>query len=317
MKKFLRKNIIILDFLLMPLVLLSGIVLKNARKIGFANLPISKYLLLKIGVFPIINQYYEPIFDFKGMEKKLTCLRKLNGINLYEEEQISFLKKLSFQDEIKNWPIEKTENHEFYLNNGAFCEGDSEYWYQIIRYLKPKRIIEIGSGFSTLIAIKALAKNKEEGFESELTCIEPYEMAWLERMNVNLIREKVENIDICFFKKLNKNDILFIDSSHIIRPGGDILYEYLNILPSLNKGVFVHIHDICTPYHYPLKWFNKDVRFWNEQYLLEAFLTNNSNWEIVGALNFLHKRHFNKIKIVAPFINKKDELGSFYLKKIK
>ena len=247
----------------------------------------------------------------------MTKKRELKGINFDEKKQFAFLKNLNFKSEIISIPYSKTSKREFFINNGAFCEGDAEYWYQIIRYLKPKNIIEIGSGFSTLMAIKAINKNKSEGFNCELTCIEPFEMPWLKNMNVNLIRKKVENIELSFFEKLNENDILFIDSSHMINPTGDVLYEYLHILPSLNKGVYVHLHDICTPYHYPIKWYTESFRFWNEQYLLEAFLTNNSNWEIIGSLCYLQKDYHEILKKVSPFLNKEDEVGSFYIKKIK
>ena len=142
----------------------------------------------------------------------------------------------------------------------------------MIRHLKPKRIIEIGSGFSTLVAVEAIQKNKSEGYPTTLTCIEPFEFSWLEELpDVKVIRERVENIPIDYFSALEAGDILFIDSSHIIRPGNDVLFEYLHILQALQKGVMVHIHDIFSPKHYPRAWMVEQQLFWNEQYLLEAF----------------------------------------------
>ena len=93
----------------------------------------------------------------------------------------------------------------------------------------------------------------------------------LEKIGVTVIRQKVEGLGKAVFAELEKGDILFIDSSHIIRPQGDVLFEYLESLPSLNRGVIVHIHDIFSPKDYLKEWVTNEVRFWNEQYLLEAF----------------------------------------------
>lgn len=136
------------------------------------------------------------------------------------------------------------------------------------------------------MAQKAIFKNKKinSNYECEHICIEPYEMPWLEKLDVKVIRDKVENLDVSFFKSLNKNDILFIDSSHIIKPQGDVLFEYFEILPVLNKGVIVHIHDIFSPRNYLKEWVLETHMFWNEQYLLEAFLNSNKNWRIVGTI---------------------------------
>ena len=114
---------------------------------------------------------------------------------------------------------------------------------------------------------------------------------------------------------MSKNDILFIDSSHVIRPNGDVLFEYLTLLPTLNPGVIVHIHDIFSPANYPGKWIDGEVKFWNEQYLLEAFLTHNDHWEIIAGLNYLHHKYANKLSSVCPFLENSHQPGSFYIRK--
>lgn len=96
-------------------------------------------------------------------------------------------------------------------------------------------------------------------------------MTWLEEVGVSVVRKKVEEVELSFFSRLQGNDILFIDSSHIICPQGDVLFEYLELLPSLNKGVIVHVHDIFSPKNYLKQWLQDEIWFWNEQYLLEAF----------------------------------------------
>lgn len=159
----------------------------------------------------------------------------------------------------------------------------------MIRRTRPSRILEIGSGNSTLMMLEALRANNAENaaFSCKLTCVEPYEKPWLEDLGVELIRTPVEQLGLDVLLQLGKGDILFIDSSHMIRPQGDMLFEYLEVLPRLAPGVFVRIHDIFTPQDYPAIWIKNEVRFWNELYLVEAFLSHNADFEIVAALNML------------------------------
>jgi hypothetical protein len=206
----------------------------------------------------------------------------------------------------------------FHMDNGAFGSGDAEYWYNLIRFKKPKRIIEVGSGFSTKIARLALEANEREDpqYACEHILIEPYEHDWLEGLGITVIREKVENTGIQMFRSLGAGDMLFIDSSHVIRPRGDVVFEYLEILPALDVGVIVHIHDIFLPRDYPAEWVVDEVRFWNEQYLLEAFLTLNSDWKVIGALNFLRHHHYEELKAKCPFLTDDREPGSFYIERV-
>src|SRR5690606_21041098 len=175
----------------------------------------------------------------------------------------------------------------FYHRNGSFGYTDAEYLYSFIRLIQPKKIMEVGSGFSTLMMIEAQKANRKEQKDFDLRCIEPFEMTWLESLPIELVRKKIEDIPLSLFTELQDGDILFIDSSHIIRPEGDVLHQLFNVLPVLNRGVIIHFHDIFTPHHYPKRWLKEEYRLWNEQYLLEAFLANNSDYKIIGGLNYL------------------------------
>lgn len=149
--------------------------------------------------------------------------------------------------------------------------------------------------------IKAIRQNKKEDtlYSCRHYCVEPFEQKWLQNLEIDLIREKVEDIPVSFFEQLKENDFLFIDSSHIIRPQGDVLFEYLELLPVLKKGVLVHIHDIFSPKDYPENWVF-DHSFWNEQYLLDAFLTFNRDYTIIGALNFLRHNYRKQLASKCP-----------------
>jgi hypothetical protein len=140
-------------------------------------------------------------------------------------------------------------------------------------------------------------------------------MAWLESFSeIDVIRRKVEDCDLDWSKSLGPGDLLFIDSSHIIRPQGDVLKEFLEILPQLASGVYVHVHDIFSPKDYLREWVVDEVKFWNEQYLLEALLSNSDRYQVVGALNYLKHRHFDRLNEVSPYLTEDREPGSFYIK---
>ena len=309
----------LIDFLLIPFVLFSAWLLKRIRREGVHKLPRCRNVFLKVGMFPIRNHFYEPQFDYRDSKRNFAAERDLPGINWNLQEQLELLGKLTFVDELNEMPVHQTPERTFYFNNPSFGPGDADFWYQIIRLRKPKRIIEIGSGNSTLMAINGIQRNRleDERHQCELICIEPFETPWLEETGVKVIREKVEDVEKDMFRQLESDDILFIDSSHVIRPDGDVLCEYLEILPSLKKGVIVHIHDIYSPRNYPDDWIRSEVRLWNEQYILEAFLSHNCSFKIIGALNLLYHRHYDEFHAVCRKLPGSREPGSFYIEKIR
>jgi predicted O-methyltransferase YrrM len=315
-KLILGRIVPLLDFFCAPFTLCSGILLLMMRKIGMWRFKLSKTILMKVGIFPIRDHYTEPLFNPRHLIYPLDQDRVLPGIDLNTQEQLNILSKFHFNIELIRFPLEKGGDTEYYYHNGQFEAGDAEYWYSMIRLYKPKRIIEIGCGYSTLMAINARLQNKREDadYRCKHICIEPYGKQWLEQLEVTLIRELVEKTNTLAFAQLEAGDILFIDSSHIIRPQGDVLFEVLEILPILRPGVLVHFHDIFTPRDYP-KW--KFTHFFNEQYLVEGFLTFNREFQIIGALNYLKYHWFDRLASKCPILkNEPDsEPGSFWLVK--
>lgn len=292
-RKTIKKLIPLGDIFLTPFVFLCGVFLKFIRLCGVHRLPLSKRVLMKVGVFPVREHYYEPMFNYSKLRKSLREDRQLPGIDLNIAGQLDTLRQFAYNDELLQFPLKKRDGLDYFYHNGCFESGDAEFLYSMIRLKKPRKIIEIGSGYSTLIAVDAVKKNVSEntGHSCEIISIEPFENKWLQKLPITTIRQKAEDVGRDIFSQLKKNDILFIDSSHVIRPQGDVLFEYLELLPILNPGVVVHIHDIFTPKDYPDDWLLKVCMFWNEQYLLEAFLTHNHEYEIIGALNYLYHHH--------------------------
>jgi predicted O-methyltransferase YrrM len=306
----------LLDVVLFLLVIPAALLLKCVRWIGVSRLRLARSVLRRVGVLPVRNHYYEPLVVPSQLRRPLDQERELPGIDLNVRGQIDFLATLTFESELSDLTSPKTGALEFKFANGSFESGDAEYLYQLIRRVKPARLFEIGSGNSTLMAHRAIKKNREEqaNYTCRHLCIEPYEAPWLESVGVEVLRRRVEDVDKNLFRELDRDDLLFIDSSHVIRPQGDVVTEYLEILPTLRAGVLVHVHDVFTPRDYLREWVIDSMLLWNEQYLLEAFLTNNSRCTVIGALNMLKHRHFDALRRVCPYLSVDREPGSFYMR---
>jgi predicted O-methyltransferase YrrM len=170
----------------------------------------------------------------------------------------------------------------------------------MVRHFQPQLIIEVGSGFSTLVLSQAAAKNKN----SALICVDPFPPEFL-RKDIPALRSfveaKVQDMDVEFFAQLAPGDILFIDTSHTVKIGGDVNYLFLEVLPRIKPGVLVHVHDIFLPFEYRRDWVMDEFRFWTEQYLLQAFLSFNSEFEVLMANYYAGKsvdamaRHNNNL----------------------
>lgn len=319
MNKTSSASLACLDFVLSLLVVLPAWILLGYRRLGSARLPRTTKRLRSIGVFPIRNHYYEPLFMYDSLERSLSEDRDLPGIDLNAGGQLAFLNTLSLRDELVALALDGPASGitGFTLRNGSFESGDAEFLYQFIRQLRPARIIEIGSGSSTRIASFAMKRNAADrpGGSGKHTCIEPYEQPWLETLpGIEVLRRRLEDCDIDWATHLRAGDLLFVDSSHVIRPQGDVLKEYLEIFPRLASGVYVQIHDVFTPKDYLQRWMTDDVKFWNEQYLLEALLSNSGRYEVVAALNYLKHHHFQHLKRVCPYLTEDREPGSFYIR---
>ena len=242
--------------------------------------------------------YYEPIPDFRAITlEQITRRREFPKIDFRWDDQLALLKELTaYRDELSAL--------EFNFDNGFFGGFDAAVYYSLIRHLKPQKIIEIGGGYSTQLAAKAIT--------GKLICIEPYP----ERLNgvgpsVELIQKRVEEIDVDFFASLEANDILFIDSSHAVKFGSDVCYEFLELLPRVAPGVWIHIHDIFFPHDYPPEWLIERRMALNEQYLLEAFLSFNEKFQVALANYWLGLDHPDEAARLWPKSG-----SSFWMKRV-
>ena len=261
--------------------------------------------------------FYQPIPDTQNLPETLwNQPSELVGIDMNNSMQLGLLRKhfTKFRKEYEQFPTKPTKNpSRFYLNNGFFDGMDALVAYCMVRHFQPRLIIEVGSGFSSLILGEAAAKNKS----SALICIEPFPREFLRKGFPglqSLIEKKVQDIDLKFFSQLDSGDILFIDSSHTVKIGGDVNYLFLEVLPRLKPGVIVHVHDVFLPFEFRRDWVIDEFRFWTEQYLLQAFLAFNSQFEVLMANNYLSHCHARVLKATFPSLPSRSG-GSFWMRR--
>jgi len=257
----------------------------------------------KFGVNVTPRHFYWPIPDLNALSRKdWTACSISEGLNLQLERQLLMLEAdlLAFAPEC-NFPEKASDcGYQFHFNNGFFERVDAEIAYGMVRHFQPSRIVEIGSGNSTRVLAAALCRNLEEGVPGQLIAIEPHPDPLLLGGFpglTELIPKQVQEVPPDVFASLNPGDILFIDSSHVVAMDSDVIYEYLRILPKLKPGVVIHIHDIFIPADYPEKFVMKNLCFWGEQYLLEAFLSYNRAFEVLwasSAMQFFHRAALEK-----------------------
>jgi predicted O-methyltransferase YrrM len=278
-----------------------------------------------MGIHVVPNHFYEPIPDTRKISKDFwETPSSLAGIDMREAGQQALLQEFCSKykpeyGQFKNsTPVSADE---FTLANRSFGSVDGEILYCMIRHFKPNAIIEIGSGNSTIISSMAIRKNGEEmGSQAKLTAIEPYPSAVIEKGFpglTRLIKAPVQSVPLAEFEALGENDILFIDSSHVLKEASDVQFEYLEIVPRLRKGVIVHFHDIFLPFPYPRSWVEDELRFWNEQYVLQAFLSCNNSFEVLWAGSYMNHKHPDSLQQAFPSYRAHETApGSFWIRRV-
>lgn len=241
----------------------------------------------------------------------------LPGLDLRDESQLALLDVLAPLCSEQPFHDEPDGRHRYYFrsDNIFFGEGDGLVYYALLRHLRPRRVIEVGIGFSSAVLLDTI----DEYFsgECETTFIDPGP----ERMqgllqadrdsNVRIISSPVQDVDHQIFEGLAEGDILFIDTSHVSKLGSDTNYLLLEILPTLPPGVVVHIHDIFWPFDYPLAWV-REGRAWNETYLLRALLINNDRLKVLWFSDYLRSRYHDRVRDAIP-VWAKNPGGSLWL----
>ena len=252
--------------------------------------------------------FYSPIPKTSELDG-LVYLKKYSslGIKLNIKEQLKLLSSYSSNYSLKFIP----------KKNEGLSLVDSFMLYCFISKTKPKKIVEIGRGFSTKIIIEAIEKNLKNE-DVIFYSIDPYIKTndYKNKTNIKFINKRVQDIPLSFFKDV---DFLFIDSSHVSKIDSDVNYEVLEILPCLKKNSIIHWHDIYFPLNYPKQNIESTTRnmYWNESYIVQSFMLFNNSYEILYAGKYLQVNYPKFLKKNFPFFLDKHSLSSFYIKKIK
>jgi predicted O-methyltransferase YrrM len=279
----------------------------------------------RLGIHVVPNNFYHPIPDTRRLRDELWQRpSELPGIDMRPAAQRELVAELArrFGDEWARFPRQPTATPtQYHLDNGFFGPVDGEMLYGMIRWLRPARVFEIGSGFSTLAAAEAVRANARDGHPCELVAFEPYPNATLRAGVPGLARLEpivAQDIPLARFAELGENDVLFIDSSHIVKTGSDVNYLFLEVLPRLRPGVVVHVHDIFLPREYPKAWVKESYTFFNEQYLLQAFLMFNSTFEVLFTGSYLHATQPDVLAAAfASYAPSSGGPGSFWMRRTR
>ncbi len=237
-------------------------------------------------IFPY-GHFYSPIVDpanLSGNDALFAPRQTLAGIDFRPELHTQILREW-FPKFLPDYDYpDEGDIHEptsYFHNNDQFSWLDARALYVMLRQLQPRSIIEVGSGFSSLLIADVVRRYLSD---SRFTCIEPYPRAFLRRGIPGVTELKIakaEHVPATTFEQLVAGDVLFIDSSHVCKTGSDVNFLFFDVLPRLASGVVIHVHDIFLPLEYPRAWVIDENRSWNEQYLLQALLMFSTRFEVL------------------------------------
>lgn len=289
----------------------QGPLLRLARKLhdnetAFAVMRNAFRMFQRIGLTVSPNHFYWPVPDFRELENRAWPTESdTPGVDLALDRQLDFLQAVVPQYQAE-WasPSAPFFCAGYSYNNGYFEAVDAEIAYCMVRHFKPQRIVEVGGGYSSRVMAAALDLNfKEDGVRGELVTIDPYPDRISQKTlsdRLHLITQTVQNVNLDLFRSLQSGDFLFLDSSHVVGIGSDVVREYLEIIPRLASGVLIHAHDVFIPADYPREAVLHNLAFWSEQYLLQALLMFNPQFEVLWGSSCMQSRATRALEAAFP-----------------
>lgn len=244
------------------------------------------------------GHYYSPVTNPREAERAIAAIEAepwpetLPGIGIDRGAMITTWNALLPYFSRNAFPVSPTQGFRYAYDNPSYSWGDGSVLQAMIRIFSPRRIIEVGNGWSSACMLDCVELYLEK--ECEFTFIDPHQGSLQEligptKASVRFLECGVQEVPKEIFDDLEKDDILFIDSTHVLKTGSDVGFELFHILPRLKSGVLVHIHDMFWPFEYPRLWAVDENRAWNELYAVRAFLMFNEQWEIVMFNDYLAK----------------------------
>ena len=246
----------------------------------------------RVGIQFVVKSFYSPIPDLRALPRDVFERRSaLRGLDLRLDRQVALL-----EDELAPYlaefaPPERPTGRpgEFHVANGSYPAVDADLLYALVRHLKPRRVLELGSGHSTLVTCMAAARNRRDGYPTRVECFDPHPSV-VSAATPGVARLEpvpAQQVPLADFEALGAGDVLFVDTTHTVKLGSDVNFIVLDVLPLLKPGVVVHFHDVFLPREYPRAWVEDLGLVWAEQYLLQAFLAMNPGYELLLSANAL------------------------------
>ena len=279
-------------------------------------------MLRDAGAFPP-GHFHSPIPNHSELLRRVESLKvadqNVSDIEFNHQAQFDLLEKFSvFYDDLP-FPQYRNNGCRYYYDQTVFCYPDAIFLYSFLRQTKPSRIVEVGSGLSSAVILDTV----ERFFETipEITFVEPNAdglnriLRDTDRKTARILEQKAQNVPIDIFRSLKAGDLLFIDSSHVLKCGSDIQFILFDVLPQLPVGIYVHFHDVFTTFEYPERWLLRGW-YWNEAYFLRAFLMNNNAWEICFFNNYVRRRFEKFLEEKMPLCLN-DIGGSLYIRRVR
>lgn len=267
-------------------------------------------LFERVGIHVLPVHYYSPVPDTRRLrsDRAWAAEQPFEGIDFDADEQKQLLTRLAPYGEESAGLLDYRDVERMALGEG-YGEVEAHVLFAMLRHMRPRRLVEIGGGTSTWYACAALERNRNDGVACSHRIIEPYPRPALRGLArehaIGLDTTPLEGIPLDVFRGLGRGDVLFIDSSHVVRLGGDVPYLYLNVLPAVRPGVLIHIHDIPFPFHVPDPeyWIFRRHMFWTEPMLLHAFLAFNRAFRIRLCLSWLAHRQPRALAAAFPVMD--------------
>jgi hypothetical protein len=268
------------------------------------------------------GHFCSPLLDIRGLGSDDLALpfdgpEDWEHVDLRPEDQKRFFQELVDKYPLLPFPEQKSNGYRYYSDNRYFVLSDAFSLSGVMRSCNPKRIVEVGSGFSSAVMLDTLELT---GASTEMTFIEPHPSRLLallsaqDKLSVTILENRVQEVPLTVFDQLDVNDVLFVDSSHVAKVGSDVSYLFLRVLPRLRPGVIVHVHDVCYPYSMPPEWIRQG-RAWNESLFLRAFLIGNSNFHVMAFNQFAAQAFPDVFKVRVPsFLSSPG--GSIWIRKV-
>jgi hypothetical protein len=274
----------------------------------------------KLGLDLLLRTFYSPVPHLDELRPDtFDRVSELRGIRWDLDSQVRFVAEHLAQPiaEFRPPATAQEGSHTYAIDNPSYSLLDAALGYAMVRWLRPGLIVELGSGHSTLVTAQAGLRNQTEGSPGRLDVFDPFpsvvndDLPGLHALH----RTPAQDVPMTVFEELDDGDILFVDTTHTVKIGSEVNFVVLDVLPRLRAGVVVHFHDIFLPFEYPRPWMEDFALYWNEQYLIQAFLAHNESWEVLVATQALTRMRRAELTDIVSSAVIEHDAASFWMRR--